>query len=61
MAAKPKEVKELFRIEPMGGSADGKGSLYCGYVGGYKLGCVMAPNKTDARKKLMSIARKLLK
>lgn len=47
-------------MEDKGATADKKGHLYHGYVGGYALGAVMAPNKTAGRKKLLSIARKLL-
>ena len=49
---KPKK-KELLTVESTGGSADGNGNIYCGKVGGYNLGSVVAPNKTAARKKLL--------
>jgi len=58
---KPNGTKTLFRMEDKGVTADKKGSLYHGYVGGFALGAVVAPNKTAGRKKLLAIARKLLK
>ena len=61
MAAKKKKGRELFRMEDKGPTADRKSHLYCGYVGGHDIGCVVAANKTAARKKLLNIARQLLK
>lgn len=55
-----KKSSVLFRMEDKGASADKRGNLYTGYVGGFELGAVMAPNKTAGRKKLLAIARKLL-
>ncbi len=47
MAAKKSNgAKTLFRMEDKGVTADKKGSLYHGYVGGYALGAVVAANKT---------------
>jgi len=57
----PHNGKPLFRLEERGGTADGKGKLYCGYVGGYEIGCVVAANQTKAKTKLIAIARRLLK
>jgi len=54
-------TKTLFRMTEKGATADKKGKLYEGHVGGFALGAVVAPNKTAARKKLLGIARKLLK
>ena len=53
--------RTLFRMEDKGATADKKGSLYHGYVGGFALGAVVAANKAAGRKKLLAIARKLLK
>lgn len=53
--------KDLFRMEEKGKTADNKGCIYEGYVGGHKLGTVVAANKTAGKKKLLSIARRLLK
>lgn len=63
MAAKKKtsSTRTLFRMEDKGATADKKGNLYHGYVGGFSLGAVVAPNKTAGKKKLLAIARKLLK
>ena len=48
-------------MEDKGATADRKGFLFHGYIGGYALGAVVAANKTAGKKKLLSIARKLLK
>ena len=56
-----KKSKDLFRMEEKGKTADNKGCIYDGFVGGHKLGSVVAANKTAGKKKLMAIARKLLK
>ena len=62
MAAKKKgSTKELFTVKEGGALAAGKGRLYTGYVGGFEIGTVVAPNKTAGRKKLLTIARGLLK
>ncbi len=61
MAAKKKSTKALFCMEDKGPTADKKGHLYHGYVGGHALGAVVAANKTAGKKKLLAIARKLLK
>ena len=61
MPAKPKKEKHLFRMEEKGPTADKNGSLYIGHVGNYELGAVVAPNKAAAKKKLLAIARKMLK
>ena len=65
MAAKkkkaPKRTKTLFRMTDGAKTADGKGRLYTGYCGGYEIGVVVAKTKTDAKKKLLRIARCELK
>lgn len=61
MPADKKKTRTLFRMEDKGPMADRKGTLYKGFVGGYDLGTVVAPNKTAAKKKLLAIARKALK
>lgn len=58
---KKDENKPLFRMDDNGKMADGKNSLYCGYVGGTKIGQVTASNATEAKKKLLAIARSRLK
>ena len=60
MASK-KSTKELFTMTEGGAIAGTKGKLFSGKVGGFDIGQVVAPNKTDGRKKLLAIARKLLK
>ncbi len=60
MAAKKKKVEDLFRIEDRGAAADRKGKLFCGYIGGFEIGCVIASSQGAARKKLLGIARRLL-
>lgn len=60
-ATKRKKSKSLFRMDDHGKTADGKGSLYCGYVGESEIGYVTARTQSAARKKLLSIARSKLK
>ncbi len=60
MPKKTTAPRALFRMEDKGATADKKGRLYHGYVGGFHLGAVVAPNKTAGKKKLLSIARKML-
>lgn len=55
------KTRTLFRLTEKGETADKKGRLYEGHVGGFNIGSVVAKNKTAGRKKLLSIARKLLK
>ncbi len=57
---KEKTKKTLFSMEDKLPTADRKGYLFHGYVGGFALGAVVAANKTAGRKKLLSIARKML-
>ena len=62
MASKKKSSKELFTMAeggPIAGTT--KNRLYSGKVGGFDLGTVVAANKTAGRKKLLTIARGLLK
>ena len=51
----------LFHMKEHGRTADGKHGLYAGQVGGKDIGTVVAKNATDGRKKLLRIARQLLK
>lgn len=51
----------LFTMTDDGATADGKGKMYCGWVGKHKIGTVVAPNATTARKRLLVIARRMLK
>jgi len=60
-AKKKKKTSELFTLEEKGPAADGNGKLYCGWVGGHEIGCVISANKSAARKKLIGIARRMLK
>lgn len=53
--------KELFTMKELGTTADKKTSMYNGCVGGFDIGTVVAPNKSAAKKKLLAIARRLLK
>ncbi len=52
---------KIFRMEAKGKSADGRGGMYEGYVGGTSIGVVLSVDAATARKKLLAIARKLLK
>jgi len=53
--------KSLFRVTEKGQTADNKGRIYEGHVGSHNIGQVVAKNMTAGRKKLLTIARKLLK
>ena len=62
MPAKKKSGGALFKMKDEGKVAGSKSQrLYSGSVGNHQLGTVVAGNKTLGRKKLMSLARKLLK
>ena len=65
MPAKKKKTKEprkeLLTVKANGGTADGRGNIYTGHLGGHNIGSVVAKNQTEARKKLLTCARKLLK
>ena len=56
-----KEKKSLFRMKLISESFDRKVRLYEGHVGGHSVGIVSAPTQTAAKKKLLTLARKLLK
>ena len=59
---KTSTTKELFKMTEGGPIAgNGKSRMYTGKVGGFEIGTVVAPNKSAGRKKLLSIARGLLK
>lgn len=52
---------ELLRVATVGGTADGKGTIYSGSIGNFPLGNVLARNQSAARKKLLIAARRYLK
>ena len=65
MAAKKKKKKAsagpLLKVKEEGAIAGGKNRMYSGSIGSYEIGTVVAANKTAGKKKLLTLARKLLK
>ena len=57
--ATPKK-KRLLEVEDRGRTADGRGRLYCATVGDRKVGELVAPNMTTARKRFATLVRKQL-
>lgn len=60
MATK-KSSKELFTMTEGGPIAGTKTRMYTGKIGGFDLGTVVANTKAAGKKKLLTIARGLLK
>ncbi len=61
MPRKRKGSKALFTVKDNGPAAEGRGRVYCGYIGGHELGNVISTSKAAARRKLLAAARKKLK